>query len=78
MRAYRRPGGRAQVDLLAAEPTVPEKQAAPHLPPGPGAVRFEGVGFGYAPDTLPSLGRAALGGQVTAGIGYAGRANKKP
>jgi ATP-binding cassette, subfamily B, multidrug efflux pump len=35
-------------EVLAAPPTVPQKTGAKPLPPGPGAVRFENVSFGYS------------------------------
>jgi ATP-binding cassette subfamily B protein len=35
-------------EVLYAPPTIPEAPAAQPLPPGPGAVRFEGVTFAYA------------------------------
>jgi ABC-type multidrug transport system fused ATPase/permease subunit len=61
-------------EVLAAEPTVPEQPAAAHLPPGPGAVRFEGVGFGYAPDkpVLHDVAFDVPGGSMVAIVGPTG------
>ena len=61
-------------EVLAAEPTVPEKPAAPHLPPGPGAVRFESVSFGYDPSkpVLRDVSFDVPGGSMVAIVGPTG------
>jgi ABC-type multidrug transport system fused ATPase/permease subunit len=61
-------------EVLSAAPTVPEKPGAPALPPGPGAVRFEDVSFGYDPDKpiLHHIDFDIPGGSVVAVVGPTG------
>ena len=61
-------------EVLAAEPTVPEKREAKHLPPGPGAVRFEDVRFGYDPakPVLHDVSFDVEGGSKVAIVGPTG------
>ena len=57
-----------------AAATVPEKPDARPLPPGPGAVRFEGVSFGYDParPVLHDLTFDVRGGSIVAVVGPTG------
>ncbi len=48
-------GGTRIFEVLDAEPEIVERPDALPLPPGGGAVRFEGVSFAYGPDTPPVL-----------------------
>ncbi len=61
-------------EVLAARPAVPEKPDAAVLPRGPGAVRFEGVTFGYTPDkpVLHEISFEAKEGSVVAIVGPTG------
>jgi ATP-binding cassette subfamily B protein len=61
-------------EVLAAQPTVPEKPNARPLPPGPGEVVFEAVTFGYAPDklVLRNISFKARGGSIIAIVGPTG------
>lgn len=61
-------------EVLAANPTVPEKPSASHLPPGPGAVRFENVGFGYDPakPVIHDVSFDVAGGSMVAIVGPTG------
>ena len=61
-------------EVLTAPPAVPEKADARPLPPGPGAVRFAGVHFGYDPakPVLHDVGFDARGGSVVAIVGPTG------
>ncbi|HEX8911600.1 MAG TPA: ABC transporter ATP-binding protein, partial [Humisphaera sp.] len=63
-------------EVLYAPPTIPERDGAEPLPPGPGAVRFEGVSFGYDPAKpvlhdvsfdVPGGSRVAIVGPTGAG-----------
>jgi ABC-type protease/lipase transport system fused ATPase/permease subunit len=58
-------------EVLAAQPTVPEKPHAKPIPPGPGEVIFEAVTFGYAPDkpVLRNICFKARGGSIIAIVG---------
>ena len=60
--------------MLTAPPGVPERPDAPRLPPGPGAVRFEHVTFGYDPakPVLHDVTFDAAGGSVVAIVGPTG------
>lgn len=61
-------------EILAAQTTVPERSAARDLPPGPGAVKFENVTFGYAPGkpVLRDINFSAAGGSIVAIVGPTG------
>jgi ABC-type multidrug transport system fused ATPase/permease subunit len=61
-------------EVLSAEPTVPEKPGAGPLPPGPGAVRFEHVTFGYDParPVLHDVSFDVRGGGIVAIVGPTG------
>jgi ATP-binding cassette subfamily B protein len=61
-------------EVLMAPPTVPEKPNAKPLPPGPGAVTFENVTFGYAPDkpVLRDVSFSIPGGKIVAIVGPTG------
>jgi ATP-binding cassette subfamily B protein len=61
-------------EVLMAPPTVPEKPSAKALPPGPGAVTFENVTFGYAPDkpVLRDVSFSIPGGKIVAICGPTG------
>jgi ABC-type multidrug transport system fused ATPase/permease subunit len=61
-------------EVLMAPPTVPEKPDARKLPPGPGAVRFDHVSFGYDPakPVLHDLSFDVPGGSVVAIVGPTG------
>jgi ATP-binding cassette subfamily B protein len=61
-------------EVLDAGATVPEKPGAPHLPQGPGAVRFEHVSFGYDPakPVLHDVGFDVPGGSMIAIVGPTG------
>lgn len=61
-------------EILAARPTVEPSPAAAPLPPGPGAVCFENVTFGYdaARPVLHDVSFAAPGGAVVALVGPTG------
>jgi ABC-type multidrug transport system fused ATPase/permease subunit len=66
--------GRRLHEVLAAQPTVPESPTSQPLPRGPGAVRFENVTFGYAPDkpVLKDVSFDIPGGSVVALVGPTG------
>jgi ABC-type multidrug transport system fused ATPase/permease subunit len=53
---------------------VEDRPGAAQLPPGPGAIRFEGVGFGYAPDrpVLEGIELEIGSGRTVALIGHTG------
>ena len=57
-----------------APPTVPEEDRAAPLPPGPGAVRFENVTFGYDRDkpVLHDVSFEVPGGSIVAIVGPTG------
>ena len=61
-------------EVLTAEPTVPEKPDARPLSPGPGAVRFEHVTFGYDParPVLHDVSFDVRGGSIVAIVGPTG------
>ena len=61
-------------EVLTAPPAVPELPDAKPLPAGPGAVRFEGVTFGYDPakPVVKDVTFAAAGGSVVAVVGPTG------
>ncbi|HEV2294250.1 MAG TPA: ABC transporter ATP-binding protein [Tepidisphaeraceae bacterium] len=61
-------------EVLMAPPTVPEKPNAKPLPPGPGAVSFEKVTFGYSPDkpVLRDVSFSVPGGKIVAICGPTG------
>jgi ATP-binding cassette subfamily B protein len=61
-------------EVLAAAPTVPEQKQAKPLPPGPGAVTFENVSFGYDPakPVLHDISFAVPGGSMVAIVGPTG------
>ena len=61
-------------EVLMAAPRVPEKPGAGSLPPGPGAVRFEGVSFGYKSENpvLQDVNFEVPGGSVVAVVGPTG------
>ena len=61
-------------EVLFAPPTVPEKSEAKALPPGPGAVNFENVTFGYSSGkpVLHDINLSIPGGSVVAIVGPTG------
>jgi ABC-type multidrug transport system fused ATPase/permease subunit len=61
-------------EVLAAEPAVPSRDAAPPLPSGKGAVRFENVTFGYDParPVLRDVSLEVEAGEVVALVGPTG------
>jgi ABC-type multidrug transport system fused ATPase/permease subunit len=61
-------------EVLTASPGVPERDDARPLPPGPGAVRFEHVSFGYDPakPVLRDVSFEVPGGSVVAVVGPTG------
>jgi ATP-binding cassette subfamily B protein len=61
-------------EVLFAPATVPEKSEARGLPPGPGAVRFENVTFGYDPakPVLHDINFEVPGGSIVAVVGPTG------
>ncbi len=61
-------------EVLAAAPTVPQAAAAQPLPPGRGAVSFDGVTFGYDPakPVLHEVTFRASAGQTVALVGPTG------
>jgi ABC-type multidrug transport system fused ATPase/permease subunit len=61
-------------EVLDAVPSVAVAEGATALPPGPGAVRFEGVTFGYDPDkpVLRDVSFEVPGGKVVAVVGPTG------
>ena len=61
-------------EVLSAPPTVPEKDDAPHLPPGPGEVVFENVSFAYKDNkpVLHNISFRAKGGAIVAIVGPTG------
>ncbi len=61
-------------EILSAAPTAPEKPDAIELPPGPGAVRFDRVTFGYNPlkPVLHDIDIDIPGGSVVAVVGPTG------
>jgi len=61
-------------EVLAARPEVVERPGARALPPGPGAVRFEHVTFGYDParPVLHDVTFEVSGGQTVALVGPTG------
>jgi len=61
-------------EVLMAPPTVPVRDSAATLPPGPGAVRFEHVSFGYDPakPVIKDVSFDVAGGSVVAIVGPTG------
>src|SRR6185437_15127747 len=61
-------------EVLFAPPTVPEKFESKALPPGPGAVKFENVTFGYSSGkpVLHDINLSIPGGSVVAIVGPTG------
>jgi ATP-binding cassette subfamily B protein len=61
-------------EVLTAPPTVPEKADPRALPPGPGAVKFEHVSFGYDParPVLHDVSFEVPGGSIVAIVGPTG------
>lgn len=61
-------------EVLTAPPTVPEKPDARALAPGPGAVKFEQVTFGYDPGkpVLHDINFEVPGGSIVAVVGPTG------
>jgi len=61
-------------EVLFAPATVPEKPDAKPLPPGPGAVKFEHVTFGYDPSkpVLHDINFEVPGGSIVAIVGPTG------
>lgn len=61
-------------EVLMTPPSVEEKAGAKPLPPGPGAVRFENVTFGYDPTkpVLKDIDFRVPGGAVVAIVGPTG------
>lgn len=61
-------------ELLSAEPTISEAPGARPLPPGRGAVTFEGVTFGYDPQqpVVKNLSFSVQPGSVVALVGPTG------
>lgn len=61
-------------EVLVAGETVPERSAAPALPPGKGTVRFENVTFGYdaAKPVLSDVSFEVPGGSIVALVGPTG------
>lgn len=61
-------------EVLTAPPTVPENSTAPALPPGPGAVKFDHVTFGYDPakPVLYDIDFEVPGGSIVAIVGPTG------
>jgi ABC-type multidrug transport system fused ATPase/permease subunit len=61
-------------EILYAYPSIPETPEQPSLPPGPGAVEFSGVTFGYQRDkpVLKNIGFRAAPGSVVALVGPTG------
>ncbi|MDQ1480119.1 MAG: ATP-binding cassette, subfamily bacterial [Actinomycetota bacterium] len=58
-------------DVLVTDPAIEDVPHAKPLPEGPGEVRFEGVGFGYAPGrrVLDGMDLVIPGGQAIALVG---------
>ena len=61
-------------EILATEPEIVDRRGAQPVPAGPGEVRFEDVGFGYAPGTtvLDGLDLVIRGGEAVALVGPTG------
>jgi ATP-binding cassette subfamily B protein len=61
-------------EVLTAPPTVPEKEDAKDLPPGPGEVVFENVSFAYKENkpVLNNISFRAKGGAIVAIVGPTG------
>jgi ATP-binding cassette subfamily B protein len=61
-------------EVLAATATVPERAGARDLAPGPGAVAFDDVTFGYSPEksVLKNVSFEARGGSIVAIVGPTG------
>jgi ATP-binding cassette subfamily B protein len=61
-------------EVLYAPPTVPESKAVKPLPPGPGAIRFENVSFGYdkSKPVLHDVSFEVPGGSIVAVVGPTG------
>jgi ATP-binding cassette subfamily B protein len=61
-------------EVLSTEPEIAERPGARRLPDGPGAIRFEGVRFGYPgnPPVLDGLDLDIRGGEALALVGPTG------
>ncbi len=61
-------------EILSTDPAIADAADAVPLPPGPGALRFEGVRFGYGPGrfVLDGLDLEIQGGEAVAIVGATG------
>jgi ATP-binding cassette subfamily B protein len=69
-----RPGLEEFFAVLDAGSVLPERPGAPPLPPGPGEVVFDGIGFAYpgGPPVLDDVSFTAAPGSVVALVGASG------
>jgi len=67
-------GFRRYRELLAIEPDIADRPDAREAPPLKGEIRYEGVGFGYAPDrpVLAGINLTVAAGQTVAFVGPSG------